>query len=69
LAEHPNIGPVGLIPGTRLVFVPPYVLTVRLRGDVIDIAGRRHAKQEDARAPKQLRGDANEEQPSEDGSN
>jgi len=59
-AEHPNIGPVGLIPGTRLVFVPPYVLTVRLRGGVVEIAGMRNAKQEDARAPKHLRGDANE---------
>jgi plasmid stabilization system protein ParE len=67
LAEHPNIGPVGMIPGTRMVFVPPYVLTVRLRGGVVEIAGMRHPKQEDARAPKQLRGDANEVEPSDDG--
>jgi plasmid stabilization system protein ParE len=68
LAEHPNIGPVGLFPGTRLVFVPPFVSTVRLRSDVVEIAGVRHAKQEDARAPKHLRGDPNEVEPSDDGS-
>jgi plasmid stabilization system protein ParE len=68
LAEHPNIGPAGLIPGTRLVFVSPYVLTVRMGGDVVEIAGVRHAKQEDARAPSELRGDANEVGPSDDGS-
>jgi plasmid stabilization system protein ParE len=69
LAEHPNIGPVGLIPGTRLVFVPPYVLTVRLRDGVVEIAGMRHAKQDDARAPKHLRGDARETNSPNDGSN
>src|ERR1700677_1573038 len=69
LAEHPNIGPVGLIPGTRLVFVPPYILTVRLRGNVVEIAGVRHAKQDDARAPKHLQGDGYETDSPTDGSN
>ena len=51
LAEHPKIGPAGLIPGTRRVVVPPYILTVRQRGDAVEIAAIRHAQQSDAYAP------------------
>lgn len=51
LAEHPKIGPAGLIHGTRRLVVSSYVLTVRQRGGVVEIAAIRHARQSDAYAP------------------
>ena len=51
LVDHPKIGPAGLIPGTRRVVVGPYVLTVRQRGGVVEIAAIRHTRQGDAYAP------------------
>lgn len=48
LADHPKIGPAGLIPGTRRFVVKPYILTVRQRDGVVEIAAIRHAKQSDA---------------------
>lgn len=51
LAEYPKSGPAGLIPGTRRIIVKPYVLTIRQRGGVMEIAAIRHAKQSDAYAP------------------
>jgi plasmid stabilization system protein ParE len=53
LADHPKIGPAGLIPGTRRFVVNPYVLTVRERDGVVEIAAIRHAKQSDAYRPKE----------------
>lgn len=54
LLLYPRIGPAGLIPGTRRLVVPPYVLTVRQRGDVVEVAAIRHARQSDAYAPRDL---------------
>ena len=54
LADHPKIGPTGLIPGTRRLVVGPYVLTVRQHGGIVEIAAIRHAKQSDAYAPKEM---------------
>jgi plasmid stabilization system protein ParE len=51
LAEHPALGRAGLIPGTRRLVVPPYVLTIRQRGATVEIAAIRHARQSDAYAP------------------
>jgi hypothetical protein len=51
LADHPKIGPAGLIPGTRRFVVKPYILTVRRRDGVVEIAAIRHAKQSDAYMP------------------
>jgi len=45
LAEHPNLGSPGLIPGTRKMMVGPYVLTVRLRGGTPEIIDIRHGRQ------------------------
>jgi toxin ParE1/3/4 len=47
LAEHPNIRPPGLIPGTRSLVVGPYVLTVRLKGGTPEIIDTRHGRQAD----------------------
>jgi len=52
LAEHPKLGSVGLIPGTRRVVVPPYILTIRLRGSMVEIAAIRHDRQSDASTPR-----------------
>jgi len=45
LAEHPNIGSPGLVPGTRRLVVGLYVLTVRLRGGTPEILSIRHGRQ------------------------
>ncbi|KIL97690.1 hypothetical protein CCC_00751 [Paramagnetospirillum magnetotacticum MS-1] len=49
LAEHPNIGPPGLIPGTRRMVVGSYVLTVRLKGGAPEIIDIRHGRQADGK--------------------
>jgi plasmid stabilization system protein ParE len=51
LADHPMIGPAGVIPDTRRVVVKPYVVTVRQRDGVVEIAAIRSARQGDAYAP------------------
>lgn len=51
LAEHPRIGPAGLIPGTRRLVVSPYILTIRQGGEVVEIVATRDARQSDAYAP------------------
>ena len=54
LADYPKIGPEGWIQGTRRVVVPPYVLTVRVRRGIIEVAAIRHAQQGDAYTPSGL---------------
>jgi plasmid stabilization system protein ParE len=54
LAQYPAIGQRGLIPGTRRVVTTAYVLTVRQRGDAVEVLAIRHAKQADAYAPREL---------------
>jgi len=51
LAEYPKSGPAGLIPDTRRFVVKPYIMTVRHRSGVLEIAAIRHARQSDAYAP------------------
>ena len=51
LAGFPNIGPEGWIPGTRRVVVQPYILTIRIRAEIVEVAAIRHARQGAAYAP------------------
>jgi plasmid stabilization system protein ParE len=51
LGDYPRIGVAGLISGTRRLVVGPYVLAVRQRDDIVEIAAIRHARQSDAYAP------------------
>jgi plasmid stabilization system protein ParE len=51
LSEHPTLGRLGLIPGTRRLLVGPYVLTTRVRGGVVEIAAIRSSRQGDAYEP------------------
>jgi plasmid stabilization system protein ParE len=51
LVEYPGIAQIGLVPGTRRLVVGAYVLTVRERGGVMEIASIRHGRQGDAYAP------------------
>lgn len=53
LAEFPNSGPPGGVPGTRRVVVGAYVLTIRVRKGETEILAFRHAKQGDAYAPRE----------------
>jgi|SRR5579859_244640 len=57
LADYPMIGPEGWIPGTRRVVAGPYILTIRIRGNAVEIAAIRHARQRDAYAPSNLSAD------------
>lgn len=56
LSENPNIGPFGVIPGTRRFVVKPCVLTFRQRGGILEIVAIRHARQMDACAPRDVPG-------------
>jgi plasmid stabilization system protein ParE len=47
LVDHPNIGPPGLISGTRRMVVGTYVLTVRQRNGTPEIIDIRHGRQSD----------------------
>jgi addiction module RelE/StbE family toxin len=48
LRDHPEIGRVGRIPGTRELVVPGllYVVPYRVKGEAIEILGVLHASQE-----------------------
>jgi plasmid stabilization system protein ParE len=57
LAESPRSAQRGVIPGTRRMFVTPhYILTVRIRDGVVEVAAIRSASQRDAQAPSILAG-------------
>ena len=45
LADYPNIGPPGHMPGTRRAVVGPYVLTIRIRAGTPEIIAIRHGRQ------------------------
>jgi toxin ParE1/3/4 len=45
LAEFPRSGPPGLVPGTRRLVIPPYVLTYRSNGPDLEIIDIRHGRQ------------------------
>lgn len=55
LAAFPRLARPGLIPGTRTLVVDAYVLTVRIRGDDVEIVSMRHGRQGDAHAPSDVR--------------
>jgi toxin ParE1/3/4 len=44
LRDHPGIGRVGRIPGTRELIIPglPYIVPYRVKGEVIEILGVLH---------------------------
>lgn len=48
LRDHPGIGRVGRIPGTRELVIPglPYIVPYRVKGDAIEILGVLHTSQE-----------------------
>ena len=47
LAQLPNLGRPGRVAGTRELVVPgtPYIISYRLRGDRLDVAGVFHGRQ------------------------
>jgi plasmid stabilization system protein ParE len=45
LADHPRIGTPGSVAGTRRFAVAPYVLTVVIRGGVVETVAIRHGRQ------------------------
>lgn len=54
LAEQPGVAATGLIPGTRVWRVPPYVLTLGTSERGLQIIAIRHSRQEDALAPEDV---------------
>ena len=63
LSEHPEMGRVGFIPGTRRIVVGSYVLTTRLRGGVVEIAAIRSSRQGDAYEPPEAKPETDEKLP------
>lgn len=55
LSLFPNMGVPGTLPGTRRIYLHPFVLTIRVRAEEIEIAAMRHGRQKDARSPSDLR--------------
>jgi len=49
LADFPNSGALGRLPGTRRLIVANYVLSYRRRGDYVEIFSVRNARRRDAR--------------------
>jgi plasmid stabilization system protein ParE len=57
LAEYPRSAQRGVILGTQRIFVRPhYILTVRIRDGVVEVAAIRSTSQTDAYAPSALLG-------------
>lgn len=54
LATFPQMTERGLIPGTRKVSMPPYVLIIRKIGNTVEIASIRDGRQKDAHKPTTL---------------
>ena len=54
LGEFSRMGVMGDIPGTRRVVMKPYVITIRVRTGTIEILAIRDARQNDARAPRDI---------------
>ena len=49
LAQFPNSGAPGGVPGTRRLIVGAYVVSYRRRGEHVEIFAVRHARRRDAR--------------------
>jgi plasmid stabilization system protein ParE len=54
LADFPRNAPRAAAPGTRRLIVPPYVLTYREHGSLIEIIDFRHGRQAPYQAPHEL---------------
>jgi plasmid stabilization system protein ParE len=54
LATFPQMTERGLIPGTRKVSMPPFVLIIRKIGNTVEIASIRDGRQKDAHKPTNL---------------
>ena len=54
LGLYPKLGSAGAILGTRRFVLRPYILTIRHRGDIVEIVAIRHARQADAYAPEDV---------------
>jgi plasmid stabilization system protein ParE len=51
LAEFPNSGAPGLLPGSRRLIVGNYIISYRRRGSDVEIFAVRHARRRNARSP------------------
>ena len=49
LANFPNSGSPGMIPGTRRLVIGDYIVSYRRRDDVVEVFAVRHARRRDAR--------------------
>ncbi|MBY5419719.1 type II toxin-antitoxin system RelE/ParE family toxin [Rhizobium johnstonii] len=54
LSSFPQMTERGILEGTRKVSMPPFVLTIRSRDGVVEIAAIRDARQKDAYAPVEM---------------
>ncbi|WP_081629287.1 type II toxin-antitoxin system RelE/ParE family toxin [Methylopila sp. M107] len=61
LGDFPHSGQPGVIPGTRRWVVDPYIVTLRYKNGVVEIAAIRHAQQGDAYAPREALDKADKE--------
>lgn len=51
LSQFPDMSERGAIPGTRRAVLSRFIVTIRRRGDLVEIVAIRHARQGDARRP------------------
>lgn len=58
LSSYPEMTERGLLPGTRKIYIKPFILTARVNRGVVEIAAIRHGRQKDANAPFELTDDA-----------
>jgi len=49
LAAHPYSGAPGLLPGTRRLILGDYIISYRVRRDMVEVYAVRHGKRGDAR--------------------
>ncbi|NEI32796.1 type II toxin-antitoxin system RelE/ParE family toxin [Rhizobium leguminosarum] len=54
LSSFPKMTERGILEGTRKVSMPPFVLTIRSRDGMVEIAAIRDARQKDAYAPVEM---------------
>ncbi|MGO7443382.1 type II toxin-antitoxin system RelE/ParE family toxin [Rhizobium ruizarguesonis] len=54
LSSFPQMTERGILEGTRKVSMPPFVLTIRSRDGIVEIAAIRDARQKDAYAPVEM---------------
>lgn len=54
LSSYPEMTERGMLPGTRKIYIRPFVLTARFKHGVLEIAAIRHGRQRDAGAPSDI---------------